>query len=357
MVIQVLILIMLLGVIPLWVGGIAAYGADGDRQPGVLLRWVCGQFLLWAGFQLICVPMILQERRFSVAAGLYQVYILALVLLAAALGIRRCARKMSISVRPIRGYDRGKDSAGPILWLLFLGLLLFQLVQAVRMTYADGDDAFYVAVSAITEEAETMYRKLPYTGGETALDVRHGLAPFPIWIAFLARVSGMRAVTVAHVALPVALISMTYACFYLLGVRLFPERDGRLPLFLIFTEILVLFGDYSYYTAENFMIARSRQGKAALGSIVIPFILYLLLVLLQRLQEKKKISASWYLLFLSAAVTGCLCSTLGALLICMLAGVAGIAGAICYREKKILLPMAACCIPCICYAFIYLIFD
>ena len=28
-----------------------------------------------------------------------------------------------------------------------------------------------------------MYQKLPYTGMSTELDVRHGLAPFPIWIA------------------------------------------------------------------------------------------------------------------------------------------------------------------------------
>lgn len=354
MVIQVLILIVLLGVIPLLVGGIPAYDRkEGLRFP-LALRWVGGQFLLWAGFQLICVPMILRESDFYVVVNLYWVYIAALLLLAAALAIRRCARKMSVGL--IWGYDRGKDSADSLLWLLFLGLLLFQLVQAVRMTYADGDDAFYVAVSTITGDAETMYRKLPYTGGETELDVRHGLAPFPIWIAFLARASGMPAVTVAHVALPVVLISMTYACFYLLGRRLFPERDGKLPLFLIFTELLVLFGDYSYYTAENFMIARSRQGKAALGSIVIPFILYLLLVLLQRLQAKKKIPVSWYLLLLSATITGCLCSTLGALLVCMLVGVAGAAGAVCCRERKILLPMALCCVPCICYAFVYLMF-
>lgn len=355
MVMQVLILIVLLGVIPLLVGGIPAYMRNEKIVLNLPLRWVSGQFLLWAGFQIICVPMILRQSDFGTVIGLYWVYMLALLLLVAAMGIRQRAKKMS--VRLIQGFDNGKKSSNSLLWMLFLGILLFQLAQAVRMTYADGDDAFYVAVSAVTENAETMYRKLPYTGGETTLDIRHGLAPFPIWIAFLARVSGMSVATVAHVALPMVLIFMTYVIFYLLGGRLFPEKDGRLPLFLIFTEILVLFGDYSYYTAENFMIARSRQGKAALGSIVIPFILYLLLVLLQKLQEKEKIPVSYYLLLLSATVTGCLCSTLGALLICMLVGIAGAVGAICYRERRILLPMAVCCVPCVCYAFLYLIFE
>lgn len=105
------------------------------------------------------------------------------------------------------------------------------------------------------------------------------------------------------------------------------------------------------------MIARSRQGKAALGSIVIPFILYLLFVLLQKLQEKEKIPLSFYLMLLVATITGCLCSTLGALLICMLIGITGVVGAICYRERKILFPMAVCCIPCVCYALLYLVLE
>lgn len=355
MVIQALILIVLLGAVPFLVGGIPVYMADRKTHPNLILRWIGGQFILWAGFQLICVPLILKQRDFSLAVVLYGVYQAALLLLVIAMGLRNRARKMS--VRWIHGYDRERQGSDFLLWLVFLGLLLFQLVQSVRLAYADGDDAYYVAVSSITNDAETMYRKLPYTGGETGLDVRHGLAPFPIWIAFLARISGMQVVTLAQVVLPGVLIVMTYAIFYLLGCHLFPQRNGKLPLFLIFTEILVLFGDYSHYTVENFMIARSRQGKAALGSIVIPFLLYLLLLLLQRLQEKKKIPAAFYLMLASTVITGCLCSTLGALLVCMLVGITGLAGAVCYRERRILLPMLLCCIPCVCYAVIYLLFE
>lgn len=58
-------------------------------------------------------------------------------------------------------------------------LLLVQLVLAVLMVYGDGDDAYYVAISAAAEESGRMYQKIPYTGMHTELDVRHGLAPFP----------------------------------------------------------------------------------------------------------------------------------------------------------------------------------
>ncbi len=352
--IGILILILLLVVLPLFVGGIPVCMSKDKTRWGLSVRWVAGQFLLWAGFQLICVPLVLKQADFIMVAISYGIFLLAMVVLAAAMEIRKRAGNLSFRMR----YAKEKPQRSHfILWLFCGGLLLFQLMQAVKLAYADGDDAFYVAISTITDNSGSMYMKLPYTGGVggTELDVRHGLAPFPLWITFLAQLSGLHTAVVAHTMLPVILITMTYAVFYLIGERMFPEKDGKLPLFLIFTQLLVLFGDYSIFSVENFMIARSRQGKAALGSIVIPFVVYLMIVLLQKLAAKEKISKAYYLMVFSAAVTGCLCSTLGALLICMLLGVVGIAGTICYKTRRFLLPMAGCCIPCVVFAFLYLV--
>lgn len=310
MAVQILILAALLLFLPACAGSIFAYV---DRRHGnFLFQWLGGQFLLWAGFQIICVPFILRERTFSQMTVFYWGYIAVLLLFAAVAAVKRRAGK-AWAFPSIREVGRKRPLSDIALWAVFWGLLLFQLIQAVRLAYADGDDAYYVAISAITQESDTMYQKLPYAGGTTLLDGRHGLAPFPIWISFLARTSGMHAAMVAHVILPLVLIAMTYGIFYLAGVRFFPEKEGKRPLFLIFTELLVIFGDYSYYTVENFMIARSRQGKAALGSIVIPFLILLLIMLLKKLQDNKQIPGFLYLLLGAVMVTGCLCSTLGAL--------------------------------------------
>ena len=246
------------------------------------------------------------------------------------------------------------DREAVILWVIFGVLLLLQLVLAVVMVYNDGDDAYYVAISTAAQESGKMYQKLPYTGMSTELDVRHGLAPFPIWIAWLSQMTGIATVAVAKTLLPVALISMTYGVFYLIGSRGL-SQGKNLPLFLICTEVLVLFGDYSFYTVENFMIARSRQGKAALGSILIPMIFFLLLLLFRRLQEKQKITVGFWILLTAVMTSCCLASTMGALLACMLVGVSGICGAIAYQNRKILLPLATCCVPCIIYAGMYLV--
>lgn len=364
--IRVGILCVWLFVIPTVVGGcLWDGGRKGQRRHRRdFTLWVSGQMLLWAGFQLICVPCVLLEKSFLCVVYCYG----GLVGILTLWGIVRLCRggvasNLGRKVRVVSRQD-GQESLpknDPSVWRKMLPavivgtLLVFQLAQAVGLAYADGDDAYYVAVSSITDNAETMYEKLPYTGGTTEVDVRHGLAPFPIWIAFLARVTGLKAVGVAHTAIPLMLIPMTYVIFYLLAQELFPDKRRKQLMFLIMAELLVLFGDYSFYTVEHFMIARSRQGKAALGSVILPMLLWLLFVLFQRVKEGEKCGAAYWGLVVAVMISGCLCSTLGAFLLCLFMGTAGLCAAVTYRKWKLLLPMALSCLPCICYAVLYLL--
>lgn len=347
-VLQIVLLGILLLVIPTCIGYIFVNVDKGIKK--LPFRWISGQIVLWAGFQLITVPLVLKERRVTELIFYYQLFIAVLLLWTIVLFLYR--RKKS-SLRVL--YEAPKGKWYRVAWVGFWGLLLFQLFQAVVMVYSDGDDAFYVAEATHAANSGTMYLKIPYTGWPTELEVRYGLAPFPIWISFLAKVSGMRTVSVAHVVLPIVLISMTYAVYYLLGSKIFDKKKEYIPLFLIFTELLVLFGDYSFYTVENFMIARSRQGKAALGNIIVPVLILLLFLLMEKLQEAQKITFGFWVLLAAALTASCLCSTLGALLACMLVGVTGLCAAVCYRKWLVLIPMAACCVPCVIYAGLYLI--
>lgn len=347
MVFQILILFLLMVFIPLAVGGV--FVRLEEKGSRFLFRWVSGQMILWAGFQIICVPMILKEKSFRIVMILYLVYIGALLLLSFGTRMKHLAEREKVMVETRKTFC-GSTS---ILWVLFLGLLLFQLIKTVTLAYADGDDAFYVAISTITESSNKMYTNLPYSGYTTGLDVRHGLAPFPVWISFLSGLSGMPAVMTAHIAVAVVMIILGYAAFALVATRLYEDRRQQL-LFLITTEVLVLFGGYSLYTTENFMLARSRQGKAALGSLIIPFLFYLLLYLFKRMDEGKKIYRRYYLLVTATVTAGCLCTTLGALLCCMLIGIAAIIGFFQYKQKKSWILLSFCCIPGCIYALLYI---
>lgn len=345
---QFLILLLFLVILPLSVGGFFLPLVPGRRS--LPFAWISGQIFLWAGFQMICVPLILRRASFTRVQYLY----LAFCVISALAGFVFTAREWRKTGRSLWVAPERSDWKVWALWTVFGLLLAFQLVQSVRLTYADGDDAYYVAVSAVTQDADTMYVKLPYTGGSTEEDFRHGLAPFPLWITFLARMSGISSVILAKTILPAVLITMTYAVFAVVGGELLGRKREKLAFFMIMTQLLVLFGDYSFQTPENFLIARSRQGKAALGNLVFPMLLWFLLRFYKTLEEKKKPGLRYWLLFVCLLTTACLCSTLGALLCCMLIAVAGLCGAVCYRKIRVLPALAAVCLPCVLFAILYL---
>ena len=347
----VLLIVWLLG-IPLCIGGIPAAFVDKQNKSPAFMC-ISGYMLMWAVFQLICVPFVFLEKRYS---GMfpYVVYSFGIVsILLAIVGSVLVFRKnKGITVLK---YDKGTwNVTEKISWGVFVVLLLVQLTASVLGTYGDGDDAFYVAVSTITEASNTLYKIMPYNVGATGLDLRHGMAPFPIWIAFLARMSGLKPVFVAHVAVSTFLIGLTYVIFYKIGTVLLADKKESLPIFLIFAELLVLFGDYSYKTPENFMIARSRQGKAALGNIIVPMVIFLLLLIFKQVQENQRIQIMLWVLLCATVISACLCSTLGTFMMCLMLGVAGLCAGMVYRNARVVICIAGCCLPAVIYALMYL---
>ena len=348
--VQVLILAILLLVVPSVVG--LLFVNVGPRDGKLPFAWISGQILLWAGFQCICVPMILSQQKFSRVCLFFGIYI-GIMVAAALLYYFLRGRKVA-PLRLVSEKTIGKKSEY-ICWAVFGVLLVFQLVMAVCMAYEEGDDAYYVAMSTGTVGSDLMYDKIPYTGGYTGLDARHGLAQFPIWVAFLAKLSGMPAVTVAQIALPMVLIVMTYVLYYLIGKMLLKGHGSMLGLFMVFVELMVLFGGYSVYTAENFLLVRTAQGKSVIANLIFPFMFLLMYLLLEKVQKGEKLKGKLWLLVAFTMLSGCLCSTLGTLLTCLLLAVVGGCTAVCYRRWKLLIPMATCCLIPIGFAALYLL--
>lgn len=352
--IRVLFLVLLLGAAPLLVGGIFVRAdGEGSHLPS---RWVSGQMFLWAGFQIICVPLILihPENSFRHLCMLFGGFMAAALLLALGELVGRRKKQKAL---PAKKQSSERDKVALFLWLLFFSLLVLQQVLAATMAYEEGDDAYYVSTSVITENSNTMYQILPYTGFATGLDARHGLAPFPVWVAFLSRLCGIHAATMSQIVLPVVLIAMAYSVFYLLGRCLLEHNRRGLPLFMLFIELLVIFGGQSLYTSENFLLVRTAQGKAVLANIVIPFLFWLLLIIAQRLQRGERVGFRYWLLTCVTMISGCLCSTQGALMVCLLLGVGILCIVVCYHSWKEIPSMAACCALPTIFVFLYLMLN
>lgn len=356
MIMQIILLALLLFALPILTGGIFSGAAErGTFFSNLVFRWISGQMCLWAGFLVICVPVILLKRENGFAFVIQMNALFAAAMLLFSLGTRMKRRADTGGRRLFSGKKGSRDPVAVLLGIITVLLLALQLALAAGLAYEEGDDAFYVAISSITNESGTMYEILPYTGGATGLDMRHGLAPFPIWVAMAARISGLHAAVVSQIVLPLSLILMAYGVFYLLGRHLFREEPRRQLLFLLLIELLVLFGGHSRFTAENFLLVRTAQGKAVLAALVLPFLLLQLAILLERTQERRRRPASLWMLIGMTLLAGCLCSTQGTGLTCLLFGTVILCAAIAYRDWKLLLPSAGCCLLPVMIAVLYLV--
>lgn len=361
-----LILILWMVLVPLAMGTLPALFVE-KKCKAIGFMWTTGYILMWALFQVICVPLILtenydaqiQEKHFPYVVYLFSAAAVVLASVSVILWLifrkKQPATEMNSTLISITNTQKKSKKREYFLWGVFGLLLLVQLACSVVLRYADGDDAYYVAVSTITESSNTMYKILPYSAGSTEMSTRHGLAPFPIWIAFLARVSGCKVTFVAHTVVSTVLIFMTYVIYGQLGKLLWAKKKEYLPVFLCLIALLVIFGDYSIYTPENFMIARSRQGKAALGNIIVPMVIYLFLLLFERIKEQQKEEWMLWVLLAATVTAACLCSTLGTFLMCLFLGVIGLCAGGVYRKPELVLKSALCCIPALVYVSFYFV--
>ncbi|MCR5178461.1 MAG: hypothetical protein K6C95_05710 [Lachnospiraceae bacterium] len=265
--------------------------------------WITGLlagFVLFEPVALFCMLTITYES-FLVCVRVYSCVMMVLAVLGAVMLVRRAVirrgapgiRGLMLALFPGYGeetlsdlmhprrdavrFDRRFGVSESIYFAAFLLMFLIQAVMAVRYAFFDGDDAYYVVVSVLADQTDTMYTILPYTGYSTALDFRHALATWTLWTAFIARSCHIHAAVLIHTVLQPYLLAMCYYAYFLVAMRLFRRRLDMVPLFLCFISICSMFGNVSIYTRETFFMMRTWQGKAMVGSFIIPLMFFLLL--------------------------------------------------------------------------------
>lgn len=322
-----------------------ALTSSKDRGERLLFSWIYGQLTLWAAFLALSVPMILIGKNYAQVRTAYVVLCVGLLVLSGgwslATWLRRKKTGAGQGAEPQNPWF-GRDLWTRVLWIAFACILLVQVFCALFLAYEDGDDAYYVAITTYCQGEKPLYRIIPYTGFTTELQARHALAPFPVWVALLAEASGLSGAATSHVMMPLFVLFMTYGLYVLIGRRLFQTQLGQgrswtLPLFLCVVALLILFGGYSIYSPETFLIVRAAQGKAVFANVVIPALVYVMMLLLESLEKQEKLPLRLWVVLFMVMTTGCLCSSLGGFLLCVFLGVAVFCGCICYRRWKLLL--------------------
>ena len=368
---HILSLLFWLGIIPFCIGIIPANFISSDkRNPGFIL--LAGYFVMWAVFEAAAIPAVLFVKydNFKLTSGIFT----AVGIIGAAVGMWMLfrSRKQRSIVSFRSGIIRQMSWAERIEWVLFFVLLGFQLYKAAAYASFDGDDAYYVVESLIAQQADVMYRILPYTGRPTDVDIRHALAVFPMWVAFVAVKSDIHATITSHLVMPLVLIPLSYLVYYEIGLLLFrKEREDsgtdsvlykeNLPVFMILMCLFQIFGNVSIYTNETFFLTRTWQGKAMAGSLVIPALFWMLLLIYDGMERRigsgtgtaNRVNAGLWVVFVCVNMTAGICSSIAVFLICILMAVTALCLAVAGRSWRIIVRMAAVCIPNVIYMALY----
>lgn len=364
---SIISLLFWLVIIPFCIGLIPAnFIASDKRSPGFTM--LAGYFVMWALYGLVTIPAVLwvEYHNFRTASVWFTVGAVLCAIGGVLLWYRNYRKGGPGLVTGSGGFRiRAMSWEERIEWLLFLGVLGFQLYQAAACTSFDGDDAYYVTESLLAQEAGVMYRILPYKGGSTGLDVRHALAVFPMWIAFVATGSGIHATIVSHLVMPLLLILLTYLLYFLIGKKLFCDKYVNLPVFMIVMGMFQIFGHVSIYTNETFFLTRTWQGKSVAGSLVIPALFWILLLLYDGSQDKgsidggdrgkRRTDAGLWLLLVCVNMTAGICSSIAVFLVSILMALTAFVLMIVERDLKVLVRLGAVCIPNVVYMGIYVV--
>lgn len=324
------------------------------KQRSVGMAYVSGFLIMLAIFQLIAVPVVfLDAWGFPTIVKLYTIVITLTTGFGIIQALHLWRREGRVFLKRILFKERIR--AEQVQWLVMLVLIGFQLFMAVTHASFDGDDAYYVVNSVITEETNTLYRILPYTGLSTELDMRHSMAVFPIWISYIARMTGIHAAIVSHTILPLALIPLTYLIYYEIGKKLFRDTPFYLPTYMIFVCMLQIFGNVSIYNNATFFLMRTWQGKSMLSNVVIPAVFMVLLWIFEG-EPQKRVGKNglWGLLF-AINIVAAMMSTASVFLNTFLIAVMALVLYLQEKNWKILLMMAVSCIPCGVYAVLYVL--
>ena len=341
------ILILLVTAVP-FILGMAPVKYMNSFQKTPAMIYLCGWFVSFSIFELVAVPFILLERSFLEVVVVYSIVIGGVMGLSAWLGRGLFKelfdwRRWKADVLEMSWWTR-------IGWLAVICVIGMHLFRAVFYEYYDGDDSYYVAQAVMTNAFDSMYVRDNYTGYLYPLDIRHALSPTPVYIAWLARISGIHSTIIAHSVLSVVWLLLMYCVYSQISKRLLAKNKEWQPLLMLFLSIWFLYGNISIYTAETFIMTRTWQGKGLMAGVMLPA----LLLDLFYLADKKTKGGNWLLLVM-LVLSSVFATSVAFMLVPTVVGVAAVLIGWMKKNAKTVLAMGACCIPCIILAICYLL--
>ena len=377
MLFKIICLVLFLVYTPYMTGNIIVRRYDACRSR-IGMTYIAGLMIMLTLFEVTAVPVIFNVRygSFRMLTAIFSIITICADTVGTWLWLKdrqRDMRMKEVAESPqgdtgTHGYSRWSV----IMWGIAAVILIYMLVMAMTHAWFDGDDAYYVTQSVITQQTGTMYSVQPYTGGSTAFDLRHVMAAFTMWVAYMSSACGFHAAVFCHTVLPLFLIPLTELIYLETGRRLFGGTDGErrdiLPVFMIFVMLLQIFGSVSIYTGETFLLTRTWQGKSMVANFLFPMLLLIWMEILGIGKDDGSMAGTadtdteaaenkrfwWVMLFLLSSCAG-IFSSLAVVLCGAFSVLIALMFALKRRSPVLILHTAGALLPAAVYVIVYLL--
>ena len=300
-----------------------------------------GFLSILGGMEIIALACI----YFKLSFRLFFVITFLGVVLATVSGGVSCLKKSDKAFQVTKKIPRN------LFFVLFVLVLLGQIGVWQIAYHTDEDDSFYVATATTTIDTDSLYQVNAYTGDlYEEYPARYVLSPFPVFVAFVSKVFGIRPVIVCHTLFPIVVISLSYGSLWMLsGIFFSNAQEKSMVLFL--ASVITTFSYYSTRIVSARLLLRPWQGKTLLASIVLPVILYFLLVE----GKNKKMAVNRWCLLLLLMLSACFVSSMGIALSVVLLACVVAAQFIFARNMAFALQAIMCCVPAGILSLIYVL--
>lgn len=301
--------------------------------------YLLGLVSIWSFCQLITVPLVLAKASFLVVVVLLSAWILFL----SVYGVWKGDFPKASFAEKSRGEKAIIVVTGALI-LIFFAVSFFA-------QHTDADDSRFVVNAVDIVRTNRMYLTDPTTGN--ALDVwvwelcKDVTAPWAVFIAYLSKMTGVFATIMAHTFFPACLFTCIFAVWWMLSEEFFDSDITYRCIFLDILMLLHIYGFYSIYNEEAFMMLRIWQGKAVVAALGIPAMI-LISMWIYRKNRKK-----YYLCLCLMNISMCLMSGMGVIIGALLLGCFGLVYGVCKRNWKMTVIYWLMVIPNVAYYGIY----
>ena len=259
-----------------------------DERRSAILCMGTGFFVYYGLFFICVLPLMFTYRTLSTLTLIWGIAVGAIVAVAIILRGRIMAEMIREAAARIKS-----DRKCAIILAVIIILQTFIIVRSYDFTL---DAAYYVANVTTTLDTDMINIYDPFTGAwQDHFELRYAFATYSINDAFLCRVFGLPALVGTKTVMASTVAILSNIMYLGISDELF-RKDTRKVTVMMTVICWVNFTFVTLYTASNFLITRTYEGKAVLGNITVPFIFLLFTVLLSEDVPKHY----WLMLFAAA---------------------------------------------------------